>query len=183
MKKWIGDIPSSEVSTIIEKVSGGIPISERRFSEIFEMREVGQVIVKSLDRLGRNGLDIQQTIQKLLDKKINLIITDLGINTLLPNGKVNHAAKVMISLLAALAEMERNLIRERQKEGIEIAKIKGKYKGRARKYSPSPEEYVQRYPKVVAELMAGNSIRRTAKYCDVSKPTVIRVKKSMENLL
>ena len=73
--------------------------------------------VHSIDRLGRNTLDIMQTIQDFTSKGINVVSTKEGLQTLI-NGKENPIAKMMIGILGTLAEFELARGKERQAEGI-----------------------------------------------------------------
>lgn len=78
--------------------------------------------------------------------------------------------------MANIAEMERESILERQKEGIAIAKAKGVYKGRELGSKESDTDFLSKYKEVVKSLKKGNSIRDTAKICSVSLGTVQKVK-------
>ncbi len=66
---------------------------------------------------------------------------------------------------------------ERQREGIELAKAKGVYKGRVRGSKEAKDEVLAKYPNVIKRLMEGQSLRNTAKLCDVSLGTVQKVRK------
>src|SRR5206468_2060459 len=65
------------------------------------------------------------------ERRVCIQFISQGLTTLDKNGKENAISKMMISILGIVGEMERNQIRERQMEGIRIAKLKGVYKGRA----------------------------------------------------
>ena len=80
--------------------------------------------------MGRDLRDIINTIHYFTEKKIPIIFISQHLRTLDANGKENATAKMMISILGIVGEMERSQIRERQLEGIKIAKMKGIYKGR-----------------------------------------------------
>lgn len=93
------------------------------------------IVVKELDRLGRDMAGIKSEWNYFLENGINIIILDMPIlNT---TNKTDLEKKlisdIVLSLLSYLAEKERLKIRERQKEGIAIAKADGKYKGRKKK--------------------------------------------------
>jgi len=127
---WAKKTGSNNIEVITEKISGSVSTEKRQFNKVFTMKNVSRVVVQDIDRLGRDTIDILQTIKKLTKKSINLTITSLGMDTILPNGKENESLKIVLSVMATLAEMERTKIRERQKQGIERAKRKGVYKGR-----------------------------------------------------
>ena len=86
--------------------------------------------VLSIDRLGRDLRDIINTIYFFTENKVTITFISQGLATLDENGKENPIAKMMISILGIVGEMERCQIKERQAEGIKIAKMKGIYKGR-----------------------------------------------------
>jgi len=76
--------------------------------------------------------------------------------------------------------MERLALRERQLEGIQIAKLRGTYKGREKGTTETREEVLQKYQHVVKHLTKNNfTYKEIAKLCDCSKNTVIKVKKTL----
>src|SRR5699024_1708024 len=103
-------------------------------------------------------------------------------NTLLENGDQNPVAKLLVSVLSTLAEIDYNNRREAQREGIARAKAEGKYNGRANGTSFSDGELVERHSDVVGELNRGETIRRTAKLTRRSTRTGQRVKKALDRL-
>lgn len=128
---------SKDYKLVIEdKCSGAIPFFEReggkRIQKLISKNEVSSLSVHQIDRLGRNLLDILNTIDFFNKKGICINFIQQGLKTLNDDGTENPIAKMTISILGVVAEMERNLIKERQKEGIFIAKAKGVYKGRAK---------------------------------------------------
>lgn len=162
-----------------EKDSGRIPFAEReKAKQLMEDIDMySEVHVHSLDRLGRNTLDIMQTIQWLTDKGVCLVTKQEGLRTLNEDGSVNPMAQLMVGIMSTLAEWDINRKAENRNEGIAIAKAKGKYKGRKRGTSMSNEKILKKYKKVVDHLNAGTSYRDTSKLCDVSLSTVQRVSK------
>lgn len=164
----------------IDIVSGSIPFSEReegkKLLQEIEEGNINYVSVSSIDRLGRNLYDILTTLETLKEKKVILKVDNLGIESLV-NGKENQAFKLIISVMANIAEMERETILERQREGIALAKAKGLYKGREKGSVESDEEFLAKYKEVIKSLRKGNSLRDTAKICCVSLGTVQKVKK------
>jgi len=121
--------------TVEDKCSGAIPFFERPGGkEIIKLMAKGNLTtlaVWSIDRLGRNLRDIINTIHFFNEKKVAIRFISQGLITLDENGKENPISKMMISILGVVGEMERSQIRERQMEGIRIAKAMGVYKGRA----------------------------------------------------
>lgn len=170
----------------IDKISGSIPFSQR-FSAKELLNEIGKneihyISVSSIDRLGRNTLDVLQTIEKLHKSNICLKVDNLGLESLV-EGKENPTFKLIISVLANISEMERNSILERQREGIQIAKANGTYKGRLKDTTESTVEFLAKYPTVINYLKRKNppTIVEIAKLTDCSKNTVQKVKKYINN--
>jgi DNA invertase Pin-like site-specific DNA recombinase len=89
------------------------------------VREGDTLVVTKLDRLARSVVHLGQVIATLEAKKVGLRILDLGIDTHTPTGKL------MLNVLGSVAQFEREMMLERQKEGIAKAKAEKKYKGRA----------------------------------------------------
>lgn len=129
-------INDNDFDYLIEDVISG--------SVIFDERPGGRKIIKllddgiltelnvwSIDRLGRNLKDILLTIDIFNNKGVPIIFINQGLRTLNEDGTENNIGKLIISILGSVAEMERNQIRERQLEGIALAKARGVYKGRA----------------------------------------------------
>ena len=111
-------------SIYIDKMSGikmDRPELERMLSEL----QAGDtVVVKSIDRLSRSTKDLLEIVEQIKMVQANLHILDLNIDTSTPMGKC------VLTILGAIAELDRKTIKERTAEGIAIAKSQGKYKGR-----------------------------------------------------
>lgn len=128
-------VNEKEYGMVIEdKCSGAIPFFEREGGkEIKKLLDNGiltSLAALSLDRMGRDLRDIINTIHYFNQKKVTIHFISQGLRTLEDNGKENPISKMMISILGTVSEMERTQIRERQVEGIRLAKLKGTYKGR-----------------------------------------------------
>ena len=164
-------------------VSGSIPFENREkgkdLMKAIQSGEIDYVSVSSIDRLGRNLYNILTTLEFFKENGIILKVNNLGIESLV-NGKENSAFKLIISVMANIAEMERESILERQREGIALAKLKGIYKGRVLGSKESEEDFLAKYKEVVKSLKKGNSVRDTAKICKVSTGTVQKVKRLMK---
>lgn len=89
------------------------------------LREGDTLIVTKLDRLARNVAHLGQLVAVLKDKGVSLRVLDLGLDTGTPTGEL------ILNMMGAVAQFERRMMLERQKEGIAKAKSEGKYKGRA----------------------------------------------------
>ncbi len=88
------------------------------------VRSGDTVVVESISRIARNTKDLLTIISSLTEKEVEFVSLKENIDTTTPHGRF------MLTVFGALAELERESILERQREGIEIAKSEGKYKGR-----------------------------------------------------
>lgn len=110
--------------TFIDKCSGKNMNRPQLQAMLDYVREGDVVVVSDFSRLARSTKDMLQIVQDLTDKGVGLISMKENLDTETPQGKF------MLTVFAALAELERATILQRQREGIEIAKSEGKYKGR-----------------------------------------------------
>lgn len=92
------------------------------------VREGDTLVVHSMDRLARNTEDMLRLVRELTERGVSIEFIKERL-TFRADGN-NHMDKLMLTMLGAFAELERNLMRERQREGIAIAKKNGVYKGR-----------------------------------------------------
>lgn len=177
-RQLVNNYPNEKL--YIDICSGSIPFSKRekgmQLLSSAELGEVESLRVHAVDRLGRNLLDILTTLKYLDDHNVSVKIDSLGLESRIKD-KPNPAFKLITTVMGQIGEMERETMLERQKEGIEIAKAKGVYKGRMRGSSQSDKEFLSNYSNVIKELNAGMSLRKTAKLCDVSLGTVQKVKR------
>lgn len=112
---------------ITETISGSVKALDRpEFVRLVDRLEHGDsLIVLKLDRLGRDAIDIQQTVQLLSDMGVKLVCLDLSVADL-----SSSEGKLMLQMFGAFAEFERNRIRERTAQGLERARAEGKKLGR-----------------------------------------------------
>lgn len=96
-------------------------------------REGDKVIVHSMDRLARNLDDLRQIVQTLTKRGVNIEFLKENLTF---TGEDSPMANLMLSIMGAFAEFERALTRERQREGIALAKQRGAYRGRKKVLSP-----------------------------------------------
>ena len=170
----------------VERIQGNVPFMERPeavklFDELTNQSEACTVVVDSIDRLGRNLLDILHTIDLFTKNQINLKSIKEGFTTLLDNGDVNPMAQLVISCMGSIAEMNRNQIRTRALEGIRVAQALGKFQGRKVGAVQSDEKLLQRHQSIVKKLQKGLSIRDIVEITGASSATICKVKKVMIN--
>jgi DNA invertase Pin-like site-specific DNA recombinase len=168
----------------IDVISGAVPFKDRpaakELKKAIETGTVDYISCESIDRIGRDAFNIQETIQYFNSRNVTLKVENLGIESF-AKGKPNPIFKMISDVLANVAELTRNNIKESQAQGIAIAKAAGKYQQRATRGKISNEDFLSTYKKVVKELKLGvNSLRKIADICDVSLDTVQKVKKILK---
>ncbi|WP_417364466.1 recombinase family protein [Galbibacter sp.] len=166
----------------VDKISGAISFFDRpqgkKIVDDINNGKIHEVHVLSIDRVGRSILDILTVCKYLNDKGVNLYVENIGMYSMV-DGKQNPIFKMIVSVLGNVSEMERDNMLERQRQGIEIAKAKGVYKGRLHGSRMTTEEFLKKYKKVEVELSNGESLRRAAALGGVSLGVAQRVKKAM----
>lgn len=124
------------------------------------LRPGDTLVIKSLDRLSRNKVDIRNELQWFKDNSIRLKVIDLPTTmTDLPDGQewvFEMVNNILIEVLGTIAEQERLTIRQRQREGINAAKVKGKHLGRPAVRKPD------NWDEVIALWQAGEITAREA---------------------
>ncbi len=168
-----------------DKCSGSIPFFEReggkKIKQLLEKKMLSSLSVYTIDRLGRDLLDILNTIQKLSASGIRIHFIQQGLVSLDEEGKENPISKMIISILGIVAEMERKQIRERQREGIELAKIRGVYKGRANGSKEDIRSFLNK-PKIVKTieyLKKGYKASEISRIVGIHGNTITKVKKML----
>lgn len=105
------------------------------------VRRGDTVIVESISRFARNTRDLLDLVERLTEKQVEFVSRKEAIDTTTPTGKF------MLTVFAAVAELEREYILQRQREGIAIAKQQGKHRGRPPKAYPDFERIAARWQK------------------------------------
>jgi DNA invertase Pin-like site-specific DNA recombinase len=121
-----------------EKISGKTKDRPKLLEMIRYVRTGDTVRVFSLDRLGRSLIDLHAIVNEILEKGADVHF--IKENLRLSQNRSDPMSTLMFNIFGSFAEFEREIIRERQREGIEKAKAKGVYKGRKRKYRYSIQE-------------------------------------------
>lgn len=116
-----------------DKASGKDTKRPKLAAALEYLREGDTLLVHSMDRLARNAEDLLRIVRELVARGVSVSFVK---NQLSFSGKEDPMGKLMLTMLAAFGEFERELIRERQREGIAIAKAKGVYRGRKRALTP-----------------------------------------------
>ena len=168
---------------IEDKVSGKVAFFDRpggqQVKALIDKGVKFQLEVHCVDRLGRDIINILETIRFLNSKGVPVHFLDMGLTTINKDGKENYITTMIISFLAPIAEMERMHSKERQREGIAVAKMKGVYKGRKKGTKEDALRFLNKHSKAVAYLNKGMSGIEVSKLCEISPNTVVKIRKAM----
>lgn len=151
---------------IAETVSGSTPAMERKgFRKLIDKLDWGDVLcVTKLDRLGRNAMDVRATVERLAEMQVRVHCVALGGVDL-----TSAAGKMTMSVIASVAEFERDLLVERTQAGLSRAKAQGKKLGRPTSLSPEQQDEVRN------RRSQGASLGGLAKEFGVSRSAIQRI--------
>lgn len=152
-----------------EGVSGKVSALQRpQFAKMLgQIRDGETLVVTKLDRLGRDAQDVGATIKMLAARRIEVIVLQLGKLDL-----TSAAGKLMLTMLAAVAEMERDLLVERTQAGLARAKAEGKMLGRPSKTTDEQRRLI------AADYAAGITVSELARRFSVSRASILGIVKS-----
>lgn len=143
-----------------DEVSGRTTDRPGLAAVLAHLREGDRLVVTSMDRLGRSTLDCLRLVEGLTERGVVVRFLREGI---IAGRQADPRGEFTLTVLAAVAQLERSMIRERQAEGIALAKQRGVYRGRARRLS---REQVATARERVA---AGVPVSRVAREASVSR--------------
>jgi DNA invertase Pin-like site-specific DNA recombinase len=165
-----------------DKCSGSIPLWERpkgrQLKSLVDNGSLKVLEIYSIDRLGRNVLDVLGVWDELTKKGVRVLCKNPTIQNLTEDGRVDKFSQLMMGILSTMSEFERNLIRERQMEGIRIRKEKGLYGGRKIGTTISPMKFLQKEKsqKIKDYLNKGYTFVEISKILKCSLSTIQKVK-------
>lgn len=146
----------------IERMSGKNTDRPELKKLLSYVRKGDTVVVESISRFARNTRDLLELMEQLTAKEVGFVSQKEAIDTATPTGRF------MLTVFGAVAELEREYILQRQREGIEIARAKGKYKGRKPISSPDLEKVSAQWRR--GEMTAVQAMKRLG----MSKATFYR---------
>jgi DNA invertase Pin-like site-specific DNA recombinase len=156
--------------TYTDKVSGK-DVNRPKLQEMLEfVREGDSVVVHSMDRLARNLDDLRRIVQTLTAKGVRIEFVKEHLTF---TGEDSPMANLLLSVMGAFAEFERALIRERQLEGIALAKQRGVYKGRKKSLSEATIAQLR------LQLSTGISKTQLAREFGISRETLYQYLREM----
>ena len=170
-----------EVVEVCEElgVSGRADESERhglqRVETLASQGKIKKVLVHEVSRVARRNSLVHQFVETLEEHGVSLYWHAQGIETMMPNGKRNPAAGVMLALLAEMARNETETLRERINSGLAEARRKGVTLGRPKGSGYDRARLLDEHKDIVRALKAGHSIRNAAKITGKGGSTVQRV--------
>lgn len=167
--------------------SGSIPLFERpkgqQIKDLLLSNKLELLEVHSIDRLGRNTVDVLQTWALLTESGAKVKCRNPLIQNIDENGKPDKFSELLMSILSVMGQYERNMIKERQREGIAIAKQKGKYSGRRVGTIESKEQLLAK-PKsqeILKYINKGYTYDEIRKIIGCSKTTIGKVKRALSH--
>ena len=152
---------------IEEQISGSVPAAQRPgFQRLLERMDEGDtLVVTKLDRIGRDSIDVQQTVERFQNEGIRLVVLQLGNLDL-----TSSAGALMVKMLAAVADFERDLIIERTQAGQARARAAGTHMGRPSKTTPDQQRAIRE------ALAAGATVSSMAASYQVSRATIVAIR-------
>jgi DNA invertase Pin-like site-specific DNA recombinase len=140
-----------------------------------------ELSVWQIDRLGRDVRDIVNTIHFFTQRKVCISFISQGLKTLNPDLSENSISKMIINILGIVSEIERTQILERQRQGIDLAKSKGVYKGRKIGTKEDTLKFLSkpRNKKVIDLLRKGYKSKDISTLIGVHINTITKIKKSL----
>jgi putative DNA-invertase from lambdoid prophage Rac len=156
---------------VTETISGSVAAMERKgFLSLLNKLESGDVlVVTKLDRLGRNAMDVRSTVERLADLGVRVHCLALGGSDL-----TSPAGKMIMTVIAAMAEFERDLLVERTQSGLARAKSQGKTLGRPQSLGEAAIKAV------VARLAQGDAVAALAREFGTSRQSIMRIRQTAQ---
>ena len=168
---------------IEDNCSGSIPFFNReggrKLLKLIDFGRVESLSFYSIDRCGRDLLDILTVIKFMNERYIPIFFIQQGLRTIDEKGQENAISKMMISILGTVSEMERTRIKENQREGIELAKLRGVYKGRKQGSKLDVQKWIvkPKISKTIEYLKKGYKASEISKIVGIHVNTITKVKK------
>jgi DNA invertase Pin-like site-specific DNA recombinase len=167
----------------VDKCSGLIPLWQRpkgkELKKLIDNGTLKHLTIHSIDRLGRSTLSVLEVWKELTDLGIVVECRNPNLRNLNDKGKPDVFSELMISILSTMASFEKQMIKERQLEGIAIAKTKGTYAGRAVNTKETSEKFLSKpkNKKIAEYLSSGYTMAEIVRIMKCSFSTVNKVNK------
>lgn len=162
---------------IDDGVSGTVKACKRNLGKLLVKMKYGDTVITSeLSRLGRSTADVLQTCEKFANRGVNCYLVKQGMAL-----DRSPMGKMMTAIFSAFAEMERDLIAMRTKEGLARIKASGRKLGRQAGVKNEKHWYTGRESEIEMELLSKNSVRQAAKSLGIS-PTALTCYMTEKNM-
>jgi DNA invertase Pin-like site-specific DNA recombinase len=171
------------VSQVIREQVSGASRERPEIDQVLALAKSGairKVLVHEVSRLGRRPALVHGVVEKLTDAGVSLYWHSQRIETLLPDGKRNPAAGIMLAVMAEMAQAERETLIERINSGLAEARRKGVRLGRPTGSTLDASELLAKHPDIVRQLKAGQSVRNASKITGKATGTVQAVRRVLQ---
>ena len=169
----------------IDKESGLTPLFERKNgSKIKKLVDSGKLThleVHSIDRLGRDTLSVLSVWKELTEKGIRVVCRNPNFQNLNEQGEKDFFSELLLNILSTMSSFEKSLISQRQKEGIKVARMMGKYKNRKTRGRETTIKFLEKHSKAVDYLERGLKGSEVGRLCNLNKNTITKVKKLVKS--
>lgn len=173
------------VKEFSEKISGAKKVEERQaMTELLDYtskHKIDKILIYECSRLSRRAVDFLQLIETFTERGISVFILQNALETMLPDGRVNPIATLVLGILAQFNAMERGLIRSRMQSGYTNYRANGGKVGRKDGYTKSTEAYKEEYAEELRLLKRGYSLRNISKITGTSVTTIRKVANIINN--
>ncbi len=167
-----------------DKCSGSIPLFERpkgsQIKKLIDSGDLTHLEIHSIDRLGRDTLSVLQLWKEFTEMGIRIVCRNPNFQNINDDGKTDMFSELMLSILSVMADFEKRMSKERQREGIAKAKLEAKYRGRAVGTTETMDKFLSK-PKskmIIKDLEYGYSTQEIAFRCRCSNSTIDKVRKN-----
>lgn len=139
-----------------------------------------KVVVSEVSRLGRTPSIVRSTLDALHNRKVSVVFTQLGVETLDEDGRPTFVTSLIIAIHTELAKQEIDQLSERIKSGLRHARKQGKKVGRQKGSGESAADFLKKHRKVIRAIEQGLSLRQIQKLLGTSRTTISKVKRTMK---
>ena len=169
------------INTYEEHISGATKNEDRavlcRCLDFCITNKIDTLLISELSRLGRNVDEVLANVKYCKDNNLNIYFQKENLSLFQPDGSKNPFLTIFISVLGTCAELERDNIKFRLQSGLRRYRENNGVMGRKVGSVKSKQKKQEEYAKVIKLLKGGQSVRNTAKLCEVGISTVQRIKK------
>jgi DNA invertase Pin-like site-specific DNA recombinase len=166
---------------LLDRVSGSVSFKERpkgqELTKMVERGNISELWVEEFSRLGRNTGDVIKTLEWLDEKKVNVIVKNIGLQSR-PNGEKNPIWKMISSVMSSLYEMESENIKERTMVGRKVYVLNGGRLGRPEGTKETEKGFLEKpqTKEIIKNLKKGLTIKDICKIVGCSNKTIIKTK-------